>query len=106
MNLSWLNDLNIPPSRVVVMSIRLECTKTELQLASTHNEYRNLMSCYIVVHIHIQNLIYFHISDFVSIKFPKKISQVFPEFFQIFFLNFVIDMSHGQWVINNDLSSL
>ena len=81
MNLSWLNDLNIPPSRVVVMSIRLECTKTELQLASTHNEYRNLMSCYIVVHIHIQNLIYFHISDFVSIKFPIKISQVFLEFF-------------------------
>ena len=38
------------------MSIRLECTKTELQLAPTHNEYRNLMSCYIVVPIHIQNL--------------------------------------------------
>ena len=58
-------------SRVVGMSIRLECTKTELQLAPTHNEYRNLMSCYIVVHIHIQNLIYFHISDSLSIKFIK-----------------------------------
>lgn len=63
-------------SRVVGMSIRLECTKTELQLASTHNEYRNLMSCYIVVHIHIQNLIYFHISDFLSIKFPMKLHKI------------------------------
>jgi len=63
-------------SRVVGMSIRLECTKTELQLAPTHNEYRNLMSCYIVVHIHIQNLIYFHISDFLSIKFPMKLHKI------------------------------
>jgi len=62
-------------SRVVGMSIRLECTKTELQLAPTHNEYRNLMSCYIVVHIHIQNLIYFHISDSLSIKFPIKLHK-------------------------------
>lgn len=58
------------------MSIRLECTKTELQLAPTHNEYRNLMACYIVVHIHIQNLIYFHISDFLSIKFPMKLHKI------------------------------
>lgn len=63
-------------SRVVGMSIRLECTKTELQLAPTHNEYRNLMSCYIVVHIHIQNLIYFHISDFLSIKFRMKLHKI------------------------------
>ena len=76
MNLSWL-DLYLNRVGVVdlVVSIRLKCTKTELQLAPTHNEYRNLMSCYIVVHIHIQNLIYFHINDSVSIKFPIKLHK-------------------------------